>query len=112
MKTASLVQTNPVRHNENRNHASRVHEDDVLRTSIDGIAHDLLNLLAVINSNDELILRKADPASTIYQHAAAIHGATQRAAKLTTLCIFRQETAAGRIPTQSQPDHQRDDSVV
>ena len=98
MKTASLVQTNPVRHNENRNHASRVHEDDVLRTSIDGIAHDLLNLLAVINSNDELILRKADPASTIYQHAAAIHGATQRAAKLTEqLYVF-----SGRKPQQAE----------
>ena len=64
-----------------------------------GVAHDFNNLLSVINGYAELILLDLDPLSPLRQKIETIHGAGQRASRLTQqLVAFSRKQIIDPVP--------------
>ena len=58
-------------------------ELDLMRDTLGGIGHDLLNFLACISTSEELITKNTDPMSSTHRHATTINRALQGIIALT-----------------------------
>ncbi len=69
-----------------------------------GVAHDLNNVLTIIQSFGELVLDDLDPASTSHEYMQQILGAAQRASVLTRqlLAFSRRQPVDPRVITFSE----------
>lgn len=74
-------------------------ELDLMRDTLGGIGHDLLNFLACISTSEELITKNTDPLSSTHRHATTINRALQGIIALTNQLMI----LAGRKDNGDSP---------